>query len=164
MHSNPILLTFCTLLCYKDLHEHMRRYRIEKLLMPLQEPLKNEYTLMPIAFKSKPSPESYLRHPFLENKSSLVTFRKVYTRKVINRWHLFIRLSLNLELTGFRNHRIKDKTTSQEKKKENFLFIMKKQLSKARSGKSEKAEDGDIILETISLEHEHEHEHEHTKL
>ncbi len=104
MHSNPILITFCSLLYYKDLDQHMRNHRIEKLLIPLDDSLKEYFILRPVKFIEKPS-NKYKIHPILISLN--YNPRKFeYNKKIVNRWHLFLRLSINIELTIYRRNKM----------------------------------------------------------
>ena len=140
MYANPILLTFCALLYYDDLGEHMRCHRIEKLVMPLNASAQLDYALWPSVPRSRPSPANYIIHPFLKSVPSTI---RMYNRKVLNRWHLLVRLSLNLELTAFRrpSSRIEEaieRTQTQSfstRLKNNFLEMRQKNETSERTSK-----------------------------
>ena len=96
MHSNPIIVTFCSLLYYEDLSDHIRNHRMERIVKPLDKSLEEFYILRPSNFDSKPLNE-FKMHPLIENSGYQP--KRNYNRKILNRWHLFLRLSLNIELT-----------------------------------------------------------------
>jgi hypothetical protein len=114
VHSNPILTTFCSLLYYKDLSKHLRLHKIEKLRKPLDESLKDHYELRPSRFTQEPEQTELLLHPFVRRFTDLTLYktRKTYNKRVVNKWHLLVRLSLNIELTVHRKHRIRAKSNS----------------------------------------------------
>ena len=99
MHTNPILLTFCSLLYYKDLNEHLYRHKIEKISKPLDESLRENFKLMPSKFESRLPFEQQSVHPFVQNSSSIT---KSYNKRVLIRWQLYLTLSLNPELIVLR--------------------------------------------------------------
>ncbi len=105
MHTNSILICFCSILYYKDLAEHIRRYRIEKSYI-----LSKNY---PIAFNFEQV--SFFIKEFTgklsdDNKIIKEEDTKIYNKKILNKWHLFVRLSLNQELIQYRSHNIKIKS------------------------------------------------------
>jgi hypothetical protein len=143
VHSNPIIITFCSLLFYKDLNDHLRNHRIEKLKKPLDQSLEEFYILRPSDFYKKPLDE-YILHPFI-GKTSYQP-KKSYDQKILNRWYLFLRLSLNIELTIFRKQRIKKEIVSSKLSPSN-VFVMVKKIKHKLIDKKEKQID-EIVIET----------------
>lgn len=91
-HTNPILICFCSLLCYRDLSEHVSRFKNEK-----RQILETEE----------------IDHRMLFNLKKFVGFlppglveTKAYNRNILNRWHLALRLAVNRELIVYRGHYI----------------------------------------------------------
>jgi len=89
-HTNPILVCFCSLLYYPDLSEHLRRFKIEKQAILASEELDSRMVL-----KLK---------KFVGFLPACPGVDREYNVLVVNRWHLILRLSLNKELTVYRQH------------------------------------------------------------
>ncbi len=126
MHSNPIIITFCSLLYYKDLSDHIRNHRIEKLIKRLDKSIEECYKLRPSNFNKKPVMNEYEFHPFVNGYSiNYAKRRNFYNQKIVNKWHLLIRLSFNIELIKYRKHRINN---SRMKTKSNKYLSVKARL------------------------------------
>lgn len=91
-HTNPVLICFCSILYYRDLSEHLRRYRNEKRRILETEEI--DYRMI---FKLKKF-NGYL--PPDTNR------KQIYSKKNLNKWHLLLRLSLNKELIDYRGTQI----------------------------------------------------------
>ena len=146
MHSNPIIVTFCSLLYYEDLSDHIRNHRMEKIIKPLDKSVEEFYILRPSNFDSKPLNE-FKMHPLIENSGYQP--KRNYNRKILNRWHLFLRLSLNIELTIYRKHRITRSLKENDSNK--FLplkvIVMMDKLKQEITDRT-KAKTDQVILET----------------
>ena len=107
MHTNPILICFCSILYYRDLGEHIRRYRIEKQIVKAKETnnLDDEVYYLIKKFGGK----LVINDSFLKEKSSddRILRKKIYNQLIVNRWHVLLRLSINKELIPYRQHNIK---------------------------------------------------------
>jgi hypothetical protein len=120
------LISFCSLLYYKDLNEHIRRHKIEKILIPLDETVMKSCILRPSKFEKRPEFGEH-RHPFVKNPN---IYLKSYDRRVLIRWHLLLRLSLNPELTRMRKHLIESKKNEKKNSsKEKFISKVKKVIN-----------------------------------
>jgi putative lipase involved disintegration of autophagic bodies len=79
MHTNPVIISFCSILYYARLREYMR--------------LKHNRII---------SKEIVKRSELLFGKE-----RKIYKKNVVNRWLLYWRLSVNKELIQYRKQNVK---------------------------------------------------------
>lgn len=97
-HTNPVLICFCGMLYYKGLSEHLTRYKKEKRHILETEEI--DYRML---FQLKKFTG------FLPK----VKDEKVYNRRILNKWHLLIRLTMNQELIAFRKQFlvVKEKTS-----------------------------------------------------
>ena len=96
MHTNPILVTFCSILYYKDLGVHIKLYKIERNLLRVDSVEKFFFMK---TFSGKLPNET---HKNQENKTT-----KTYKKHIVNRWHVLVKLSLNKELIQFRRHNLR---------------------------------------------------------
>ena len=95
MHTNPILICFCSILYYRDLAEHIRRYKIEKELVKSMRLSKNEANDEKVQFflkkfggkLSKELHNETSNHITSDNKRS----KRVYNKFIVNRWHVLIK-------------------------------------------------------------------------
>jgi hypothetical protein len=147
VHSNPIIITFCSLLYYKDLSDHIRNHRIEKIEKGLDESIEKNYTLKPSNFNKRPLNEFNV-HPFVVKKSNLHQPMRSYNRKILNRWHLFLRLSINIELTSCRKHRMKKSMNDSKSPALNNVILMMNRLKNEIIDKRSKFNTDKTVLET----------------
>ena len=98
MHTNPVLNTFLSLLYYKSLSEHIRRYKIEKIIFGDEED--EDHFLKVKKFRGKLS----LIGPADPNIMSKVFTAKLYKKRIVNKWHLLFFLSRNPRLIYYRKH------------------------------------------------------------
>ena len=95
------MLCFCSLLYYKNLSEHVRRYKLEKKRIVTESKLKTDEHLYIKEF------DGYLpdMHEYDEDKvanaKSLASF-KVYNRALVNKWHVMVMLHRNRLLIPYR--------------------------------------------------------------
>ena len=119
MHTNPIVICFCSILYYRDLAEHIRRYKKEKHVIQNMVKIKDISTESGIRLFLKNFDGKIIREPFNEistNEKTPVTVKKakIYKKIVLNRWNLLLRLFLNKELIPYRGHNFKKTLTSNE--------------------------------------------------
>lgn len=127
MHTNPIIICFCSILYYKDLAEHVRRYRLERKAATGDGLASHRVNFELNKFKGRLS----------TGQAQYCKVRKEYKKIVLIRWHLFLRLHLNKELIKLRKHYVnKKKKHSSSKKtnlagdiKTNFLKFFKHKIS-----------------------------------
>ena len=82
--------------------------------------------LRPSKFEKRPEFGEH-RHPFVKNPN---IYLKSYDRRVLIRWHLLLRLSLNPELTRMRKHLIESKKNEKKNSsKEKFISKVKKVIN-----------------------------------
>lgn len=99
MHTNPIIICFCSVLYYKHLEEHIKRYRKAKRLA--NEETDDEFFFKLAKFKGRLS----LTGPTDPSEVKL-NHDRIYTKRIVNKWHLFLRLHLNKELIQYRKENI----------------------------------------------------------
>ncbi len=94
--------------------------------MPLDDKLKKSCILRPSKFEKRPE-YGEIRHPFVKNSS---IYLKNYDRRVLIRWHLLLRLSLNPELAKRRKHYIiSEKEAKKYSAKEKFISKVKQVIN-----------------------------------
>jgi hypothetical protein len=108
VHTNPVLICFCSILYYRDLAEHIKRYRAEKEIL---KTLDTSGFGDEIYFSLKPFIGKLINESILKEKSQEKQFlkRKSYQQLVLNRWHVLLRLALNKELIKYRRHNLHKK-------------------------------------------------------
>ena len=108
MHTNPVLICFCSILYYRDLAEHIKRYRAEKEIL---KTLDTGGFGDEIYFSLKPFIGKLINEPILKEKSQekQLLKRKRYQQLILNRWNVLLRLTLNKELISYRRHNLKKK-------------------------------------------------------
>ena len=102
MHTNPILITFCSILYYKDLGEHLHRFKVER---------RNHIIKDPTILDADSDKHVEMNH-FGRRLSTHFESRN-YNKTVLNRWHLWIRLSMNKELIYLRQNNFRRKHKDQ---------------------------------------------------
>jgi hypothetical protein len=105
VHTNPILITFCSILYYKNLRNHIDNYKLERQF------IKNNYNYNQNEFS--------LRVKKFDGKSSLIksnndnndqsSFKKKYNQFIVNKWHVLIFIHNNKSLLRYRAHNIRKK-------------------------------------------------------
>ena len=152
MHSNPIIITFCSLLYYKDLDQHVRIHRIEKMLIPFDDSLKKYYIIRPAKFIQKPL-DQYEIHPIL-TKLNYSPKKLNYNKTIVNRWHLYVRLSVNIELTIYRKNKIRNKYDEIDYKDQKLTtaFIIKKLKDNALFKRVSKDKMDKIVNNNLEIE------------
>ncbi len=111
-HTNPILICFCSLLYYKNLNEHLYRFKIEKKFIIQKEEI--DLSIMKLQLRK-----------FTGTLPNYEIKCKKYDRKILNKWHLILRLYLNKELTIYRYHYIVNKRRKNIEVLKNILIINK---------------------------------------
>jgi hypothetical protein len=105
VHTNPILICFCSILYYRELAEQIRRYRIEKEIVKRMDSTSSDGE---IYFSLKEFTGKLRNEPLKGRSSTNDQLKiKVYKKHILNRWHLFVRLTLNKELIAYRGHNLK---------------------------------------------------------
>ena len=108
MHTNPIIICFCSILYYKHLAEHIRRYKIQKRDLNLNENESDELFVKLTKFNGRLSISEH-EHQSLTNMYTSSNGTRLYNKAIVNRWHVLLRLSINKELTFYRKHNIAPK-------------------------------------------------------
>ena len=107
MHTNPILICFCSILYYRELAEQIRKYRIEKEIVKTMDSISSDGE---IYFSLKEFTGKLSNEPLKGRSSTRDQMKiKIYKKHILNRWHLFLRLTLNKELIAYRGHNLKKK-------------------------------------------------------
>ena len=104
VHTNPIIICFCSVLYYKHLAEHIRRYKIQKRDLNLNENESDELFVKLTKFNGRLSISEAAEQIPLSNMYMSLDSRRIYNKKIVNRWHLFLRLNLNKELMAYRKY------------------------------------------------------------
>jgi hypothetical protein len=113
VHTNPIILTFCSLLYYKELTEHLRRYKIEKAFA--EKFIDKDEEIKMATFKGRVPPVFHVedgsnkravsaRPSFYEVQMNLLGPVKKYNKFIVNKWHVLVMLERNKALVRFRKH------------------------------------------------------------
>ena len=111
MHTNPILISFCSILYYKHLDEYVKQYVKEK--MKIEKDLKGVVVELK-KFDGRRLPRNNT-NPKNEPKNNPKTYCKI----IVNRWHLLIKLEQNRILLRYRKNN----------KSFNFQRIFEKKIS-----------------------------------
>ena len=132
MHTNPILICFCSILYYRDLAEHIKNFNKEKkrLMANTRQDKENVYFLK--KFGNKMARRVTLDTIEKQNTNENMSLKnKIYNKTYVNKWHLLIRLCLNKELIQFRKHNIKRKAKKESESM--FTKLTTKCCSKLKS-------------------------------
>lgn len=139
MHTNPIIICFCSILYYKDLSEHLRRYRKQRRMLASNGEFAgadvkvqmNEFTgrLCEDDFglaAAHPNGGGASNGGFDDSISARKQLiRREYKTQVVIRWHLFAIMSMNKDLIKYR--KIK-KVKREKREKEGVLGKIKKRV------------------------------------
>ena len=107
MHTNPILITFCSILYYKNLRNHIDNYKIEREFITDNYNFdKNKYSLRVKKFDGKSS--SIISNTI--NQSN----KKQYNKYIVNKWHVLVFIHNNKSLLRYRAHNIRNKETEKK--------------------------------------------------
>ena len=98
MHTNPILISFLSILYYKDLNDHIRQFRIERNNLMKEHLNPKAIKINKFNGKLKTSDVSFQ----LQSKKIM----RNYNKTILNRWCLYITLSNNFNLLIYRKHNI----------------------------------------------------------
>ena len=90
MHTNPIVISFCSILYYKYLEEYVKRYLIEK------KRIEDGTASLDVKLKTFNGQFPKIRS-IITNKEP-----KDYRKKIVNRWHLLVKLNQNKILLKYR--------------------------------------------------------------
>ena len=118
VHTNPVLISFCSILYYRDLADHIKNYNKEKKCLAktmINQAEKENYYFFIKQFGNK----IMTSHNLIDKVANKTTNKsrkmktKIYNKTIVNRWHLLIRLNLNKELIQFRKHNIRIKFSNE---------------------------------------------------
>ena len=110
MHTNPILLSFLSVLYYKGLAEHIQRYKAEKRIMASNGfDHQGFYELR--KFTGRLS-ASHLDFP-VDKSLKKMLYKEYYNKKIVNKWHLLIWLNANKQVIQYRKHNLVKKNVNE---------------------------------------------------
>jgi len=101
MHTNPIIICFCSILYYKDLSEHLRRYKKQRrdFMNGIDS---NGIHVQVNKFTGRLSDGSINLDDDDKMMSRKKLIRRNYNTRVVMRWHLYLRMSLNKDIIKYR--------------------------------------------------------------
>ena len=99
MHTNPIINAFCSLLYYPGLSEHIKKFSTELKSNQNNQNLPIEVPEFLGIIERKKKFQINTK----ANKTFIISTRE-YSRKIINRWHLYLYLTKNKTLLLYRKH------------------------------------------------------------
>ena len=138
VHTNPIIISFCSILYYKELSLHIRRYRFEKFA--LLKKLRNKEAKVNLKkFNGRLLGEEVFLE--LEHFNVKPPKIKTYNKTIVNRWHLYLRLLMNKELVVYRKKYLenkKNKNSNNDLPHESLLFKIKNCFQKTKCYKNNK--------------------------
>ena len=112
MHTNPIILTFCSILYYRDLGEHIRRHFKEKNKISKRILDNESYSVHMRSFTGILTEEIIKPGDIkIKNKKS----QKSYNKTILNKWYLLLMLHYNKQLIRYRKSHIKKKKNKEKK-------------------------------------------------
>jgi hypothetical protein len=121
MHTNPIIICFCSILYYKDLSEHLLRYKKQR------KALMGEIDGGAFMHLNKFTGRlSFGDTSIAEENSKRQLVMRVYDKRVIMRWHLYLRMTLNKEIIKYRKWNFIKKT---KKPKEGIFQKIKNRVT-----------------------------------
>jgi hypothetical protein len=95
VHTNPVLIAFCSLLYYKNLRDHVHNYRIERKCIENGINMNDEFRIKIVEFTGKPiAIQQDTKH-------------KAYKKFIVNRWCVILMLHYNKSLIKYRKHHLK---------------------------------------------------------
>ena len=100
MHTNPIINAFCSLLYYPGLSEHIKKFSTEL------KSNKNNNQNLPIEvseFLGIVEKKKKFQINTKTNKTFIISTRE-YSKKILNRWHLYLYLTKNKTLLTYRKN------------------------------------------------------------
>jgi hypothetical protein len=114
VHTNSILVCFCSILYYKDLAVHIKRFVLERSQLKARALIDNHekhYFMRNFSGKLTQIPLKPDLGQVKEDEasSSVGMHQKTYKKCIVNKWHVFVKLSMNKELIQFRHHNIKSR-------------------------------------------------------
>jgi hypothetical protein len=126
VHTNPILICFCSILYYPELGEFVRRYKIERKILLSRYAKQTETEKIKKAhvrineFSGRLSFSDEIFKPKVKSKS--------YKTRCIIRWRLLVILNWNKELISLRKHHLV-KDVKKENKEEGMMNKLKRMLN-----------------------------------
>lgn len=168
MHTNPIIICFCSILFYKDyLNEYLHHYKnmrrehkgkcsidhpsiianLEKTVnmkfyLAQQNRLKKLREASSMATKLVASRDT-IDVPTYDEATSSSNKSNYKNKRVLNRWHLFVMLSRNPDIIKFRKYNFINKRTGEKgtpKEDVGFLEKLKNKFTKIFAKNPEKQE------------------------
>ncbi len=115
MHTNSILVCFCSILYYKDLAVHIKRFVLERSQLKARALIDHHekyYFMRNFSGKLTQIPVKPDLGQVKEDEASTSSegmHQKTYKKSIVNKWHVFVKLSMNKGLIQFRHHNIKSR-------------------------------------------------------
>ncbi len=97
VHTNPILITFCSILYYKNLRNHVNNYKLERKHVQDYYNLDENDSIIMSRFTGKSSQVKM-------NTNHIA--KKIYNKFIVNKWHVILFIHKNKSLIRFRSHNI----------------------------------------------------------
>ena len=94
MHTNPVLISFCSLLYYKSLRYHVHNYKLERKCIEEGLNLNDEFHIEMVSFTGKPI-------AVIQDNE-----HKAYNKFIVNKWRVFLMLNYNKTLIKYRKHNL----------------------------------------------------------
>ena len=105
MHTNPVLLSFCSLLYYKNLQIQIKNYKKERRNIEEKINMNNKFSFRIKKFTGR------VLDSAAENEALL---KRKYKKNILNKWHLLLMLHRNKSLIKYRSSnlikRVNEKT------------------------------------------------------
>lgn len=151
MHTNPIIICFCSILYYKDLSEHLRRYRKQRRMLASNREFAGDVKVLMNEFTGRLSEDDVglaATHPngggtsnggfedSISARKQLI--RREYKTQVVIRWHLFAIMSMNKDLIKYR--KIKEVKKRDKREKEGVFGKIKKRVQTLCSRQKEECQ------------------------
>jgi hypothetical protein len=123
VHTNSILVCFCSILYYKDLAVHIKRFILERNLLKAKAMIDHQekyYFMRNFSGKLtnivvKPDLDQVKVDETRSSDANERPHQKTYKKCIVNKWHVFVKLSMNKELIQYKHHNIRSrKATSVE--------------------------------------------------
>ena len=109
MHTNPIIICFCSLLYYKDLSEHIQRYKKQRRALMNGENIDaNNVRVSLNKFNGRLSEgnvsldRNNTKHELVAPSEKRKLMLRNYNPRILTRWHLYLRMTLNKEIIKYR--------------------------------------------------------------
>lgn len=120
MHTNPVLLSFCSLLYYKNLRKHISAYKLERKKVEKTVNLNDEFQFRIKKFTGRIDQITETTEEATSSFPEYSSNNKTYRKRVVNKWHVMLMLQMNKSLIKYRKHNLIKKKTI-----EKMSFIQK---------------------------------------